>query len=150
MPLHRRLLSIFVLVLAVVFSIAGETPAARADTLVVTVRDIRSSEGDIRIALYNSADNFLVDGRTAAMQSLSARQGAVTFVFANLRPGSYAAAAFHDENRSGDFDTNFIGLPREGYGFSNGARALLRPPDFEDASVKLVRISTETDLPMNF
>lgn len=74
----------------------------------------------------------------------------MTFVFANLRPGIYAAAAFHDENRSGDFDTNFIGLPREGYGFSNGARALLGPPAFEDASVELVRSSAETDLPMNY
>jgi len=74
----------------------------------------------------------------------------VTFVFANLWPGIYAAAAFHDENRSGDFDTNFIGLPREGYGFSNGARALLGPPAFEDASVELVRSSAEIDLPMNY
>ena len=114
------------------------------------MRDIRSSEGEIRIALYNSADNFLVDGRTAATQSLSAQEGAVTFVFANLRPGIYAAAAFHDENRSGDFDTSFIGLPREGYGFSNGARALLGPPAFEDASVEFVRSSAETDLPMNY
>ena len=125
-------------------------PPGRADTLVVTVRDIRSNEGDIRIALYNSADNFLVDGRTAATQSLSAQEGAVTFVFANLRPGIYVAVAFHDENRSGDFDTNFIRLPREGYGFSNGARALLGPPVFEDASVELVRSSAETDLPMNY
>ena len=127
--------------------------SARADSLVVTVRDIRSNEGDIRIALYSSADSFLVDGRTTATtatQSLSARRGDVKVVFVNLRPGIYAAAAFHDENQSGDFDTNFIGLPREGYGFSNGAEAVLGPPDFEEASVELVHITAETDLPLNY
>ena len=117
---------------------------------MVTVRDIRSNDGNIRIALYNSTDNFLVDSRTAATQSLSAQRGDMTFVFANLRPGNYAAAACHDENRSGDFDINFIGLSREGYGFSNGAQALLGPPDFEDTSVKLIQISAETELPLNY
>ena len=74
----------------------------------------------------------------------------MAFVFANLRPGIYAAAAFQDENRSGDFDTNLIGLPREGYGFSNGARVLLGPPAFEDALVELVRSSAETVLLLNY
>jgi len=150
MPPRRRLLSIFALLLTAVFLIFAAAHSAHADSLVVTVRDIRSNEGDIRIALYSSADNFLVDGRTAATQSLSARRGDVKVVFVNLRPGIYAAAAFHDENRSGDFDTNFIGVPREGYGFSNGARASLGPPDFEEASVKLVRVTAETDLLLNY
>ncbi|MDA0229868.1 MAG: DUF2141 domain-containing protein [Proteobacteria bacterium] len=146
----RRLLSIFALLLTAIFLISATMHSARADSLVVTVRDIRSDVGEIRIALYSSADNFLVDGRTAATQSLSARRGDVKVVFANLRPGTYAAAAFHDENQSGDFDTNFIGVPREGYEFSNGAVAALGPPDFEDASVKLVRITAETDLLLNY
>ncbi|MDP6818298.1 MAG: DUF2141 domain-containing protein [Alphaproteobacteria bacterium] len=135
--------------LALILIVGGALPSS-AEMLVVTVRDIRSSEGDIRIALYNSADDFLVDGHTAATQTLSARQGVLKFVFVNLRPGDYAAAAFHDENQSGDFDTNFIGIPREGYGFSNGAEAGLGPPDFEEASVKLVQIVSETELLLNY
>ncbi|MDP7345042.1 MAG: DUF2141 domain-containing protein, partial [Alphaproteobacteria bacterium] len=137
MPPRYRLLKIFAPALLAVFLIAGGALTSYAEMLVVTVRYIHSSEVDIRIALYNSADDFLVDGHTAATQTVSARQGIVKFVFVNLRPGDYAAAAFHDENRSGDFDTNFIGIPHEGCGFSNGAEAELGPPDFEDASVKL-------------
>ena len=143
MPPRYRLLKIFAPALLAVFLIAGGALTSYAEMLVVTVRDIR-------IALYNSADDFLVDGHTAATQTVSARQGIVKFVFVNLRPGDYAAAAFHDENRSGDFDTNFIGIPREGYGFSNGAEAELGPPDFEDASVKLVQIVSETELLLNY
>ncbi len=147
---RRRLLSAFLpaLLFAIIIAI-GVLPAS-AETLIITVRDIRSSDGDIRISIYSSADSFLVDGQTAATRTLSAQEGDVEVVFADLMPGTYAAAAFHDENRSGDFDTNFIGIPREGYGFSNGAQARLGPPDFEDASVSLSQIGSETDLSLTY
>ena len=44
---------------------------------------------------------------------------------------------FHDENANNEFDTNFIGLPVEGYGFSNDAAVFLGPPDYEDAVVEI-------------
>ncbi|MBT3170706.1 MAG: DUF2141 domain-containing protein [Rhodospirillaceae bacterium] len=150
MPPRRRLLTVFLSVLIAVFIIFSGALTASAETLVITVRDIRNSDGDIRISIYNSADSFLVDGQVAATQTLSAQAGDVEVVFAGLRPGTYAAAAFHDENGSGDFDTNFIGIPREGYGFSNGAEAGLGPPDFEDASVQLKHIASETDLSLSY
>ena len=150
MPPHRRLLTVFLPVLIAVFIILSGVLPASAETLVITIRDIRNSDGDIRIAVYNSADSFLVDGQVAASRTLSAKEGEVEVVFTNLQPGTYAAAALHDENGSGDFDTNFIGIPREGYGFSNSAQAGLGPPEFEDASVKLGRIASETELSLSY
>ncbi len=150
MPPHRRLLTVFLPVLIAVFIILSGVLPASAETLVITIRDIRNSDGDIRIAVYNSADSFLVDGQVAASRTLSAKEGEVEVVFANLQPGTYAAAALHDENGSGDFDTNFIGIPREDYGFSNGAQAGLGSPDFEDASMRLGRITSETDLSLSY
>jgi uncharacterized protein (DUF2141 family) len=146
----RRMLKTFLpaLLSAIIFT-GGVLPVS-AETLIITVRDIRSSDGDIHISVYNSADSFLVNGQTAATQTLSAQEGDVEVVFADLKPGTYAAAAYHDENRSGDFDTNFIGIPREGYGFSNGATAGFGPPDCEDAAVSLSQIGSETDLGMSY
>lgn len=43
-------------------------------------------------------------------------------------------AVVHDENTNGKLDTNWIGIPAEGYGFSNDAKALLGAPSFSDAS----------------
>jgi uncharacterized protein (DUF2141 family) len=62
-------------------------------------------------------------------------EGETPVVFNDLPPGEYAAAVFHDENSSGAFDTNFLGLPEEGYGFSNGTRAGFGPPSFDEAAV---------------
>ena len=150
MPPHQRLLTVFLSSLIAVFIIAAGALSADAETLVVQIRDIRNSDGKIHVALYNSAESFLVDGQVLESQTLSAQEGIVEVVFANLQPGTYAAAAFHDENSSGEFDTNFIGIPREGYGFSNGAQAGFGPPNFEDASVQLSRIVAETELLLSY
>ena len=58
------------------------------------------------------------------------------FHFSNLPPGTYAAKVMHDENDNGKLDTNFMGMPIEGYGFSNNPQ-LLRKPTFDEAKFDL-------------
>jgi len=43
-------------------------------------------------------------------------------------------SVIHDENRDGELATNLMGVPKEGYGFSNDAKASLGAPSFEAAS----------------
>lgn len=54
--------------------------------------------------------------------------------FEDIPPGTYAMAVVHDENMNGKLDTNWLGIPTEGYGFSNNAKAVLSAPPFSDAS----------------
>jgi len=54
--------------------------------------------------------------------------------FLDIKPGTYALAVTHDENMNGKIDTNWLGVPKEGYGFSNDAKAMLGPPSFSAAS----------------
>jgi uncharacterized protein (DUF2141 family) len=48
--------------------------------------------------------------------------------------GTYALVVVHDENMNGKLDTTRLGIPMEGYGFSNDARAFLGAPSFSAAS----------------
>jgi len=50
--------------------------------------------------------------------------------FEDIPLGAYALAVVHDENMNGKLDTNWLGIPTEGYGFSNEAKALLGAPSF--------------------
>ena len=50
--------------------------------------------------------------------------------FSDLKPGNYAVRYFHDENLSQKLETNALGKPKEGYGFSNNAAGVLGPPSF--------------------
>jgi len=49
----------------------------------------------------------------------------------NLSKGSYAARYYHDENMNGEMETNLVGKPTEGYGFSNNVTGKFGAPPFE-------------------
>ena len=46
-------------------------------------------------------------------------------------------AIYHDANANRRFDKNALGLPREGFGFSNDARPVFSAPGFDAAAVTL-------------
>ncbi|MFC7554920.1 DUF2141 domain-containing protein [Pseudoroseomonas wenyumeiae] len=48
-----------------------------------------------------------------------------------LHPGIYAVAVYHDENNDHDFNRTLLGMPAEGYGFSNDAPTVIGLPSFE-------------------
>lgn len=108
---------------------------AFAADLTVRIEGVRSADGDIRVALHRRADG--VDfpdsaGIVKAAMRPAAKGG--DFLLAGLPPGDYAVAAFHDEDRDGDLNTNLLGMPTEGYGFSNEARGIFGPPGFDAAA----------------
>jgi uncharacterized protein (DUF2141 family) len=111
------------------------SPASAAE-LVVTVDGIRSDRGDIRLSLYASPAEWPDRSARANDQVQKARRGTVVFRY-QLLPGTYAANGYHDENGNGKFDTNFLGVPEEGYMFSNDVTPFLSAPSFVAASFKL-------------
>ncbi len=115
-----------------VFSMAGAS--AKAADLIVTVKDVRGSKGDVRIAVYDQG-NYMHEGQTTLKQHVTAEAGQVKFVFHDLPPGTYAVSSFLDENGNGKLDRNFMGIPKEGYGFSNDARGTAGPPTFSQAKL---------------
>jgi uncharacterized protein (DUF2141 family) len=47
--------------------------------------------------------------------------------------GKYAVTIFHDVNGDTELNSNFMGIPKEPYGFSNNPRAMFGPPSFEQS-----------------
>lgn len=54
--------------------------------------------------------------------------------FADIPSGNYSMVIVHDENMNGKLDTNWVGVPKEGFSFSNKAKALLSAPSFSTSS----------------
>jgi uncharacterized protein (DUF2141 family) len=118
---------------------------AVAAELRVTVRGVKSSEGDVKVGLYATPEAF--DKRQKTYGALSpANPGEVVVVFRNLPPGRYGLAALHDLNGNGEMDNNLLGFPQEPYGFGNDAKINLAPPDFADMAVTVGSGTTETAL----
>jgi uncharacterized protein (DUF2141 family) len=95
------------------------------------VTGARSASGEVRCALYTSAAGF--PRQPAFKAEAPIQDGKAVCVFAGRPAGTYAVAVFHDENGNKKLDTNLVGMPKEGVGFSNGARPHLGPPAFEAA-----------------
>ena len=59
-------------------------------------------------------------------------------VYEGLPSGWYAIKVYHDVNDNKTLDKNFMGFPKEQYGFSNNASGFLGSPSYKDASFNLV------------
>ena len=118
---------------ALVF-VAGPVSAAR---IIVTIDGLHSAQGNVFVGLYASPAKFLQGNQSDAQKKVRASTGPITVTFDNLRPGTYAVGAYHDENGNDHLDTNFLGLPVEGYALSNGVRVVLSKPTFQQAAFTL-------------
>jgi uncharacterized protein (DUF2141 family) len=104
----------------------------------VKILNIRNSTGTVACALFESPDGFPGEYLHFAtnVMVIKIRKSQARCDFEDIPPGTYAMAVVHDENMNGKLDTNWLGMPTEGYGFSNNAKARLRAPAFSEASFK--------------
>lgn len=119
---------------------------ASAATLEVTVVGIDGNKGDVHIALYDNPDTFPnSDGmRTETRVEITAGKAEVRF--ADLMPGRYALAVYHDANGNHDFDQGLLGIPLEDYGFSNNAAVFFGPPSFDEAAIQVSEPVSRTEI----
>jgi uncharacterized protein (DUF2141 family) len=125
-----------VLLLAVlVFASHPEAAFAQSSSysgIHINILNIRNSTGTIACALFDSPDGFPIEYLRCAtsMMAIEIRDTQARCDFVHIPPGTYALVVIHDENRNGKLDTNWLGVPTEGYGFSSDAKATLRAPSF--------------------
>jgi uncharacterized protein (DUF2141 family) len=108
---------------------ACDGAALNRTALLITVSGMRSAKGNITITIYpDEADHFLDGKFKLARQQLPIVLPVTSACFTVPAPGFYAVALFHDENDNRHFDTSSLGIPTEGYGFSNNPTLYLGPP----------------------
>ncbi len=115
---------------------AQQAPAAGAgdSRIEAEATNLRNSNGSLGCSLYNSPKGFpKSDESVIANSKVKIKDGQAACVFKNVKPGSYAVVAMHDDNNDGKMHYNFLGIPTKGYGFSNGATATFGPPSFDAA-----------------
>jgi uncharacterized protein (DUF2141 family) len=121
---------------AVTMSASSDEPGAlgtEVGKLTVVPVGLEKDAGSVMIQLASSAADFESD--TVAFRSAVVKvenQRAVG-VFEGVPYGEYAVKIFHDENGNEKLDTNFVGMPKEKFGFSNDALGRFGPPSYEQA-----------------
>ncbi|WP_070987284.1 DUF2141 domain-containing protein [Halofilum ochraceum] len=136
---RARLRRLFLATNVLAVSVIGPVAAAEeppAPTIHVAIEGIRDDAGRIACAFFRSGDGFPVASppSPAVIVTATIRNHGAVCMFRDVPPGTYAIAAMHDENRNGQLDRNWLGIPTEGYGFSENASASLGAPSFRRAS----------------
>jgi uncharacterized protein (DUF2141 family) len=114
------------------------TAQAQCPGIHVKILNIRNSTGTVACALFESPDGFPTEYMHAAtnVMVIKVRKAQARCDFEDIPPGIYAMAVVHDENMNGKLDANWLGIPTEGYGFSNDATGVLGAPSFAAASFR--------------
>lgn len=106
-----------------------------ASGLTMTITGVSDDKGDVLIAIF-SADAGFPDNPKKAVRLLKGKpaSGKAVVVVNDLPNGKYAVSVFHDTNFNEKFDTNFLGIPEEGYGVSNNALNTFSAPKYSEAA----------------
>ena len=108
--------------------------SADGDALIeVKVENVRSSKGLITAVLYgDNPEGFLKRGQRLDRIRVEAKEGETLLCLKAPEEGRYSVALYHDENGNKEFDRNFLGIPSEGYGFSNNPGFRFGKPEQEE------------------
>lgn len=100
--------------------------------LTIKISNIEKIKGEIKIGVFNKETNFLKESGTIKNYSIKVDKNSAIITITDLPKGEYAITMYHDENSDNECNRNFMGIPKEGYGFSNNFKPKFGPPKYKD------------------
>jgi len=87
----------------------------------------------LRLSLFESPHGFPM-GQPLRAEEKPLSGPLMQVCLKDLAPGIYAIAVYVDTNGNRQLDKNWLGIPREPFGFSKDALGLAGPPSFQQAA----------------
>lgn len=120
--------------------------------LEIKVTNIENGSGTLYIAILDSPDGWLKSDADSkpfrdATQVVSSGDDLVVSI-EDLPPGKYAISLFQDLNGDAELDTNFVGFPKEPFGFS-APMGTFGPPEFNEAAIEVSGEDTSVTIMLN-
>ncbi|WP_417370914.1 DUF2141 domain-containing protein [Gelidibacter japonicus] len=106
--------------------------------LTINVQNIKSLKGEIIIGVFNMDKDFLKEGVAIKNYTIAIDEATETIVINDLPKGEYAVSLYHDENSDNECNRNFLGIPKEAYGFSNNVKPKFSAPSYKDCKFLLL------------
>ena len=116
----------------------------QASELVINLSDQKKA-GTLMLAIYNNAEAFEGSVIKEKRSEVGVFKGLELYLepkdstqlSTEIPDGDYAIAFFIDANGNKKLDKNFLGIPKEQFGFSNNAMGTLSAPSFEQAKFRV-------------
>jgi uncharacterized protein (DUF2141 family) len=117
----------------------------------VEVTGVRNSDGFVTLTIYDDdRSKFLASGGSRDVIRVPAQAGATRACLKLPGQGVYAIAVYHDENRSRRIDRNSLGLPTEGFGFSNNPSTFAGLPAFRSVRLNVAEPGLATRITLRY
>lgn len=119
--------------------------------LTVEIDGWKNQTGQICVSVFGSSQGFPSDRRrVVSSQCSKISETTLTFTFDNLKAGSYAVAAIHDQNSDRTLNRNNLGMPTEGFGFSRNPEVRTKAPKFSEAAFVLAGPNTNIQIQLKY
>jgi uncharacterized protein (DUF2141 family) len=130
------------------FLLIATASLAHAQTCKVSlhVDGFRNHDGRMGVIVFRNSEGWPEDLGKALFHDNYPITGDHVTVELSLPEGRYAIAVLHDENSNHKLDRNFLGIPREGFGFTNNPKVRLTAPNFDTAAMGLSCPATEVSI----
>ncbi len=121
-----------ILILAVVlFSFDKKTDTG----IKISIANLRNNKGHVLISLFRDGNGYPDAAEKAIRKGrVVVKENKAWILFTGLPAGNYGVAILHDENDDQKMNTSSLGIPKEGYGFSNNVMGAFGPPSYKKAS----------------
>jgi len=130
---------------------AGCTGPASDTWVHVVASGLRNSNGLLAVTLYADVPSkFLAHHGALYVGFVKAEAGTTSACIFVPQPGVYVIALYHDENANQKIDRSMIGLPVEGYGFTNNPPTLVGLPSFRSVRLSIPRSGLTTRISMKY
>ena len=118
----------------------------------VTIKDIKTSNGQILMGIYKDDVSFDKEIAYKKIQAFKTKISNGTLVVeVKLESGKYGISLMDDENFNGKMDYNFIGIPKEGFGFSNYYHSGLTKPKLMSFAFEVIENkNTKVEVKMKY
>lgn len=148
---------------AAIAALAGSSSVASAnapncagpvsDTWInVTVDGVRNGNGLMAVTLYaDEPRKFLVKKGSMYVGRVDATAPETRMCLFVPKPGVYALAVYHDEDASRNLKrSGVLGLPEEGFGFSNNPPTIASIPSFRSVRLNISKSGLSTRIHLKY
>lgn len=119
--------------------------------ITIKISGIKSDKGQVVVELFQKVkEKFPSPKGVIMLEKNKISHGMSEVMFKSVPFGTYAVTIYHDVNLNGKLDKNTLGIPKEGYGFSNNPRLFIGPPSFEAASFVLKNKELSMSISMKY
>ena len=124
-----------------------------SDTWInVTVDNVRNGSGLMAVTLYaDESRKFLVRHGSMYVGRVPASAPVTKMCLFVPKPGVYAIAVYHDEDASQGINRGgMLGIPTEGFGFSNNPPTIASLPAFRSVRLHIAKTNLSTRITLKY